>query len=78
MALTDIVSEGGESSAAARGDIGTLEDILDSRGYCNRLTLAVPTVGQVQTGVVFGPQSSLTGTYVGGGSGVSRGRVTNA
>ena len=46
MALTDIVSEGGESSAAARGDIGTLVDILARDGMSNNLSIATLTEAQ--------------------------------
>lgn len=68
MALTDIVSEGGMSSAAARGDIGTLVDILARDGMSNSLFLTVPLEAQVQIGVEYGQQGTeLTGSYVGGG-----------
>ena len=68
MALTDIVSEGGESSAAARGDIGTLVDILARDGMSGYKYVAVPVIADVKSGVVYGKQGTeLTGTYVGGG-----------
>ena len=80
MALTDIVFDDNNSSAAARGDIGTLDDILARDGMSSRLLLAVPVVADVKSGVQYGQQGTeLTGTYVAsGGGGVSRGRVANA
>lgn len=68
MALTDIVSEGGESSAAARGDIGVIVDALARDGMSHYSFLSVPVVADVKSGIVYGKQGSeLTGTYVGGG-----------
>jgi hypothetical protein len=68
MALTDIVSEGGESSAAARGDIGTLTDILSRDGMSGYCFLTVPAIADVKSGVEYGQQGTeLTGTYIGGG-----------
>ena len=79
MALTDVLFMSANAANADRGDVGALEDILPD-GMSNRLFLTTPTAAQVESGVVFGSQDSLTGTFVGGGgsSGVSRGRVTNA
>lgn len=68
MALTDIVFDDNNSAAAARGDIGSAVDSLSPQ-MSHRLLLSVPTAAQVETGVVFGPQDSLTGTFVGGGGG---------
>ena len=78
MALTDVVFMSGNSASAARGDIGTLTDILPGL-LSHRLLLVVPLVGQVQSGVAYGQQGTeLTGTFVGGGgAGMSRSRVAN-
>ncbi len=81
MALTDIVFDDNNSAAAARGNIGTLADILSRAGFSHRLSLVVPAIGDVKSGVQYGQQgNSLTGTYVGGGGGntYSRGRIVNA
>jgi hypothetical protein len=69
MALTDIVSEAGESSAAARGNVGVITDALSRDSMSNSLFLTVPLASQVETGVVFGPQDGLTGSFAGGGGG---------
>lgn len=69
MALTDIVSEGGESSAAARGNVGVITDALSRDGMSGYKFVAVPVVADVKNGTVYGKQGTeLTGTYVGGGA----------
>jgi hypothetical protein len=71
MALTDIVAEIGASANASfadRGDVGSLVDQLGDPN-ASRLFITLPTAAQVETGVMFGNQDSLTGTFVGGGGG---------
>jgi hypothetical protein len=63
MALTDILSEAGESSVAARGNVGTLVDILARDGMSHYRFLSVPAVGDVEASVLYGKQGvELTGT----------------
>ena len=65
MALTDIVFY--EVVAEAnRGDTGV---VADSVTDTSRLYITLPAVGDVDTGVVYGSQDSLTGTSAGGGGG---------
>ncbi len=72
MALTDIVSEGGESSSASRGNIGTIADALARDGMSHYIFLSVPVIADVKSGVVYGKQGTeLTGTYVAVGGGGS-------
>lgn len=80
MALTDIVTSEGNSSVAARGNGGTVSDALSRQAISLSRFLTSPAVGDVKTGVAYGRQGTeLTGTYAAvGGSGVSRGRLTNA
>ena len=69
MPLTDIVSEGGMSSVAARGNIGVIVDALARDGMSHYKFLSVPVIADVKSGVVYGKQGTeLTGTYVGGGA----------
>lgn len=69
MALTDIVGEAGRSAnatSAERGNGGVLVDQIGQQN-ASRLYIAQPTAAQVQSGVAFGPQAGLTGTYTGSG-----------
>lgn len=70
MALTDIVDNVGiyqNAENAARGNVGTLVDII-GKPNVERIFQTQPTIAQVQSGVQYGQQGTeLTGTFSGGG-----------
>lgn len=71
MALTDIVTTFGQSPvlAFARGDIGTVEDMVSRDNEFTTPRLGVgqvfPSVGDVDSGVAYGPTGAdYTGTLI--------------
>lgn len=65
MALTDIVFY--EVIAEAnRGNIGTVADAVAD---VSNMYITIPAIADVESGVVYGRQDSLTGTLTGGGGG---------
>lgn len=68
MALTDIVYSDNFSALADRGNIGTLVDIDYTPTLADYVYRTEPPIANVQLGIVYGPQDTLTGTYSGSGS----------
>lgn len=72
MALTDIMSGGSGEQEMARGDIGSVTDMLSPRRMIQEERLVVPAIADVKSGIQYGVNGDqLTGTYVGGGGGSS-------
>jgi len=63
MALTDIIFYD-VVAVADRGNVGTVEDTTAAH---HSLFLTTPAIADVESGVVYGPQNTLTGTLTGGG-----------
>ena len=64
MALTDIIFYD-VVAVVNRGNVGVVADTTASH---HTMFLTTPVVTNVTTGVVYGPQNSLTGTSAGGGA----------